>query len=131
MNPWIIIALIGAAIVFFLDYILRRKKWKNNTKAEKISLLINMLSVSVYIFSSVLGLLWGITGSSADTTFGEIIYNVTLAMAGFIGVIAIVAMIGSLILRKKGKAKASIWINIFALGYIIVVFAVNSLTGLI
>ena len=39
MNPWIIIALIGAGIVFLIDYIVRRKKWSDNTKAEKGSLI--------------------------------------------------------------------------------------------
>ena len=28
MNPWIYVALIGAVAVFFLDFLLRRKKWK-------------------------------------------------------------------------------------------------------
>ena len=131
MNPWITIALVSAAIVFGLDYVLRRKKWKDNIKAEKISLLINMFSVGVYVFASVLGLFWGITGSGADTALGEMIYNATLVMAGLIWAIAIVATLGSFILRKKGKTKASIWINIITLGYIIVVFVVSSLTSLI
>ena len=131
MNPWITIALVSAAIVFGLDYVLRRKKWKDNIKAEKISLLINMFSVGVYVFASVLGLFWGITGSSADTALGEMLYNATLVMAGLIWAISIVATLGSFILRKKGKTKASIWINIITLGYIIVVFVVSSLTSLI
>ena len=131
MNPWITIALVSAAIVFGLDYVLRRKKWKDNTKAEKISLLINMFSVGVYVFASVLGLFWEITGSSADTALGEMIYNATLVMAGLIWVISIVATLGSFILRKKGKTKSSIWINIITLGYIIVVFVVSILTELI
>ena len=56
MNPWIFIGLVGAGIVFCLDYLVRRKKWKENTKAEKISLLVHMLSISIYAFTSVLGL---------------------------------------------------------------------------
>ena len=42
MNPWIFIGLVGAGIVFCLDYLVRRKKWKENTKAEKISLLVHL-----------------------------------------------------------------------------------------
>ena len=53
MYPWIFILLIGAAVVFVIDYAVRRKKWKNNTKVEKISLLLNMFSVGVYIFASL------------------------------------------------------------------------------
>ena len=131
MNPWLIIGLIGAGIIFLLDYVMRRKKWSQNSKQEKISLLLNMFSVSIYAFASALGLLWGITGSGAETAVGEMIYSVTLVMVGIIGVIALVATMGSLILRKKNKIKASIMINIFALVYIIVAFGINSLTGLI
>lgn len=131
MNPWIIILLLGAVIVFLLDFIFRRKKWKGNTKAEKISLLINMVFVGIYLFASGLGLLWGITGSSADTAFGQVLYDVTLAMLGFNWLIAIIATIGSFILRKKGKIKASILINVMGLGYMIALFVINYLTELL
>ena len=131
MNPWLIIGLIGAGIVFGLDYIVRRKKWDYNTEAERKSLLLNMISVSVYAFSSVAGILWGITGSNAVTPFGAMLYEVTLIMAGFIWLVTVVATLGSIILRKKGKTKESIWINILALIYIVVSLGVNALTGLI
>ena len=52
MNPWLVILAIAAGIVFGLDYLFRRKKWKDNSKSEKISLLINMFSVGVYFFMS-------------------------------------------------------------------------------
>ena len=130
MNPWLIIGLIGAGIVFVLDYIVRRKKWNQNTAAERKSLLLNMISVSVYAFTSVEGLLWGIVGSSAETPFGEILYEVTLIMSGCIWLVSLVATLGSIILRKKGKTKASIWINIFTIIYIVVSLGVNTLTEL-
>ena len=128
MNPWIIILLLGAVIVFLLDFIFRRKKWKGNTKTEKVSLLINMFFVGIYLFASGLGMLWGITGSGADTAFGQTLYDVTLAMLGFNWIIAIVATIGSFILRKKGKIKASILINVISLGYMIILFVISYLT---
>ena len=128
MNPWIVILLIGAVVVFLLDLIFRRKKWKGNTKSEKVSLLINMVFVGIYIFASALGMLWGITGCSADTAFGEGLYNVTIAMLGFNWLIALVATIGSFILRKRGKIKASILINVIGLGYMIILFVISYLT---
>ena len=131
MYPWIFILLIGAAVVFVIDYAVRRKKWKNNTKVEKISLLLNMFSVGVYIFASLLGMLWGITGSSADTAFGQTMYDVTLVMLGFNWLVALVATIGAFILRKKGKIKASILINVIGLGYMILLFVINYLTELL
>lgn len=125
MNLWIIILLAAAELV--LDYLIRRKKWKDNSRAEKISLLLNMLSVGPYAFLSMLGLLLGIASGSPETAFGELLYNVTCVMAGFYFIVAFAAVILSLILRKKGKTKASIRTNIIALLYIIVVFAVNFL----
>ena len=131
MNPWIIILLLGAVVVFLLDFIFRRKKWKSNTKTEKVSLLLNMVFVGIYIFASGLGLLWGITGSGADTAFGQIVYDVTLTMLGFNWVIALVATIGSFILRKRGKIKASILINVIGLGYMIALFVISYLTEML
>lgn len=129
MNPWIIILFVMAGIVFVLDYVLRRKKWNDNTKEEKISLLVNMFSVGPYIFLSGLGMLWGIVGGSPENAFGKVLYNVTLTMAGTYFIVAFIAVILSFILRKKDKIKASIWTNVIALIYIVVVLAINSFVG--
>ena len=129
MNPWVIILLAMAGIVFGLDYLLRRKKWKDNSKEEKISLIVNMFSVGLYIFLSALGILWGIASDSPETAFGEALYDATLMMGGTYFIVAIVAVIASFILRIIGKLKASIWTNVIALLYIVVVLAVNSLVG--
>lgn len=129
MNPWIIIAAIMAGIVFGIDYLLRKKKWKDNSKAEKISLLINMFSAGPYVFLSALGMLWGIVPSSPETTFGEVLYDATLYMGGAYFAVAFAALIASLILRKTEKIKASIWVNIIALIYIVAVLTMNSIVG--
>ena len=129
MNPWVMIMFVMAGIVFGLDYLFRRKKWNDNTKQERISLLINMFSVGPYIFLSALGMLWGIVSGSAETAFGETLNDATLVMAGVFFIVAIVAVIMSFILRKIGKIKASIWINVIALLYIVAVFGVNYLAG--
>ena len=129
MNPWIVVVLISAVVVSGIDFLLRRKKWKDQSKAEKVSLLLNVFSVGPYAFLSVLGLLWGITASSPDTAFGKVIYDITMVMAGTYFVVALAAVILSLIFRKKGKIKASIWVTVIAFAYIAVVFIVNSLVG--
>ena len=129
MNPWIVILLLAAAVVFGLDYLLRRKKWNDNSKQEKISLLVNMFSVGPYAFLSVFGILWGIVPSSPKTAFGQAVTDVTLAMGSVYFAVAAVAVILSLILRKMGKIKASIWTNIIAFAYIAIVLAVNSIAG--
>ena len=129
MNPWIIIMLIAAGIVFGLDYLVRRRKWKDNSKNEKISLLINMFSVGPYAYFAALGMLWGIVPGSPETSLGEVLYDVTLKMGGVYFVIAGVAVILSFVLRKIGKIKTSIWTNIIAFAYIVVVLIVNYLAG--
>ncbi|MBR5305387.1 MAG: hypothetical protein IKU47_00505 [Oscillospiraceae bacterium] len=129
MNSWIIITLAAAGAVFGIDYLLRKKKWKENTKKEKTSLLVNMFSTGPYIFISALGMLWGIVAENPETAFGKAIYDATLMMAGYYFVVAVAAAVSSLILRKKEKTKLSILVNIIALAYITVVLAVNSLAG--
>ena len=129
MNIWITILLVAAGIVFGLDYLLRRKAWKNNSKEEKISLLVNMFSVGPYLFLSAAGMLWGIVPGSPETAFGETLYDVTLMMGGTFFVVAAVVAILSLVFRKKGMLKVSIWINVVALAYIAIVLTVNSLAG--
>ena len=73
MNIWIIIFLMAAGVVFVLDYLLRRKAWHNNSKEEKISLLVNMFSAGPYVFLSALGALWGIVPGSPETVWGEVL----------------------------------------------------------
>ena len=88
-----------------------------------------MISAGIYTFLSVLGMLWGIVSSYPKTAFGKILYNSTLIMGSTYFIIAIAAAISSLILRKKQKTKASIWVNVISLIYIAVVLAINSLAG--
>ena len=129
MNPWIILLLLAAGVVYGLDYLLRRKAWHNNSEEEKTSLLVNMFSAGAYVFLSAVGVLWGIVPGSPKTALGEVLYEATLMMAGIYFVVAAVAVILSLVFRKKGKLKASIWINVIALVYIVAVLAVNALAG--
>ena len=127
MHLWIIMGLPVAGAVLLIDFLIRRKKWSANTLAEKLSLIVNMISGIPYLFASALGMLLGISGSGAETAIGNVIYEVTLSLAGIYFIIATAAIVGSLILRKKGKIKASIWINVAALAYIVVVVVANYL----
>ena len=129
MYPWIIILFVTAVAVFAVDFLLRRKGWKANSKGEKISLLIHMFSIGPYIFLSFLGMLWGIVPGTPDSAFAKAVYDVTLTMGSLYFVVAAVAAILAFFFRKKGKIKASIWVNVIALLYIVIVFTVNSLVG--
>ena len=129
MNPWVIILFVTAGVVFGLDYLIRRKKWKDNSQEEKISLIVNMFSVGPYVFLSALGMLWGITSNSPETAFGEVLYDATLMMGGVYFIVAAAAVILSFVFRKRGKIKASIWTNVIAFAYIAVVLTVNYFAG--
>ena len=129
MYPWIIILLVAALAVFAIDFLIRRKKWNDNSKAEKISLLVNMFSVGPYVFLSFLGILWGIVAGNPESAFGKILYEATLFMGSVYFVVAIAATVASFVLRKKEKTKASIWVNIAALLYIAALLSINSLAG--
>ena len=131
MEIWIIVGLPIAGVVFLIDYLLRRKKWNENTSEEQASLIVNMISGIPYLFFSAFGMLMGIAGSGAETAIGQVIYDVTLVLAGIYFIIAIAAIVATLILRKIGKIKASIWINVAALAYIVVVAFVKYLTGIL
>ena len=127
--PWIIITVIGAGVVFGLDCLLRRKRWKNNTTAEKISLIVNMLTVGPYVFFSLLSVLWGIAAIPPETAFGEIVYDVTLKIGQFYFIVAAAAVILSFVFRVIKKAKASIWTNVIASLYLVAVLGINTLAG--
>ena len=129
MNPWILILLAMAGLVFCLDRLIRRKKWKDNSRAEKLSLLVNMFSVGPHAFLSALGTLWGIVPAAPKTALGQTLYDATLMLGGIYFIIAIAAVVISFGFRKTGKIKASIWVHGIAFLYIAAVLAVNSLAG--
>ena len=129
MNPWILILLAMAGLVFCLDRLIRRKKWKDNSRAEKLSLLVNMFSVGPHAFLSALGMLWGIVQVDPKTQFGQALYRGTLSLASIYFAVALAAVILSFLFRAKGKIKASIWVNVIAFLYIAAVLVVNTLAG--
>ena len=74
-------------------------------------------------------MLWGIVPGTPDSAFAKAVYDVTLTMGSLYFVVAAVAAILAFFFRKKGKIKASIWVNVIALLYIVIVFTVNHLAG--
>lgn len=129
MEIWIIITLIMAGVVYGIDYLIRRKKWKDNSDIELFSLVVNMFSVGPYCFLSVIGMFWGLVDYSPESNFGQIIYDVTLNMGATYFIVAFVTIVMTFILRKIGKNKISIWMNGIALAYIVLVLGINYLVA--
>ena len=111
MNLWITIGIFLALVYYLIDLILRRRKWSSNTKEEKISLVLGMAILSVYAFCSALGMLVGIVGGG-NSILAEVVHQATIAVGAVIWLLSLVSAIGSIILRKKGKARASIMIHL-------------------
>ena len=128
MVLWSVICLMPAGIVLLLDYLFRRKKWEDNTNEEKISLIVNMIAAGVHLYLSIWGVFWPLIRVRPETAFGNTLFNTTLILAITYFIVAIVVTITAPILRKTGKIKASIWINIIALVYISLVLLVSYLT---
>jgi hypothetical protein len=129
MEIWIILGAPLVGLVFLLDYLIRRKKWSDSTKGERASLLLNAISVIPYMIASAFGLLMGVVGCGSETALGRVIYDVTLYMGALYVLVALGAVVASLLLRKFGKIKTSIFINVAAIAYIIIVAVVNYLAG--
>lgn len=130
MNPWIVIGIFLAVVYYLIDLIVRRKKWSSNTKEEKISLVLGMAILSVYAFCSVLGMLVGIVGGGGSV-LSEVIHQATIAVGAVIWLLSLVSAIGSIILRKKGKARVSILIHLAGGGSCALMFLLMVLSEII
>jgi hypothetical protein len=60
---------------------------------------------------------------------GNILYDATLTLGGIYFIIAPIAVVLSFIFRIIKKPKASIWTNVIAFAYVVVVLTVNALAG--
>ena len=129
MESWFILSAPLVGLILLLDFLLRKKKWRENTAGEKVSLLINLIAIAPYMVLSAYGILMGITGCGAETELGLIVYDVTLYMASAYVLVALGAVVVAFLLRLFGKVKASIWIHAAAIGYIVVLSVVNYLAS--
>jgi len=113
---WCVPSLIYSGIVLLIDFIFRRKTWKENTKSEKTGLLLTLLFSFPYVFSSTYGALFGLE-TYGYGPFQKAIHTFVITGGFGISVVSIAATIASLILRKKGKSKASNWTLIIGFLY--------------
>ena len=109
MIIWIIPILLFAGIILLVDFIVRRKKWSQNTKTEKIGLILTVVAAFPYIFCSIYGLLLGIVGAHGASAVMVVLHNIVELCGKGIVFVCLAAVIASLVLRKLGKAIASNW----------------------
>ena len=127
MLVWCMPTLCFTAVVLLIDFIARRKKWNENTKAEKNGLILSFVVAFPYIFCSIYGRLMGIVGPQGHNPFTEMVYEVLLVVGKGTIFVCLAATIASLVLRWRGKAVASNRVLLFGLLYCAVLMAVSIL----
>lgn len=126
-----LITLIVLIIAFFgLDMLIRKTSWKENTHDEKISLGINFLTIPIYYVMGSVGVLFGMVGTTAQTELGTILFEISTILGAFTGVIVIIISIFSIILRKQGRTRASKWVHMGSLVYIMLFAAIANVANM-
>jgi hypothetical protein len=115
---------------FLLDLLIRRTSWKNNTKDEKISLIINFITIPIYFLLGSVGVLFGIVDCSAQTELGKMLFDISVVMGSFTGITVIIVSVISIILRKQGRVRASKWVHIGSLAYIMLFAGIYNLSSI-
>ena len=100
------------------DRLLRRKKWHENTRQEKQSILIGAACVPAYVLLSILGILLVIADPGAESNLGGWMYEAAVMIGRFNWLVALGAMVSSLILRKRGSVQYSKLVHFGAMGYL-------------
>lgn len=127
MIIWIVPTLIFAGTVLLIDFIARRKKWHENTKTEKIGLILTLVVSFPYIFCSIYGSLFGIVGPQGTSSLMIALHEVVVLGGKGIVFVCLAGTIAFLVLRKLGKAVASNWSLLIGLLYCAVITGVSFL----
>jgi len=120
MEIWLLMFIVVILLLFGVDFLLRRKKWRENTKQEKQSLLIGAACVPAYELLSVLGIFLSIAAPTAETELGGWLFDAAVMTGRFIWIVSLAAVILGLFLRKRGNPQASKLAQLAAMGYIAV-----------
>lgn len=125
MIIWIVPTLIFAGVVLLIDCLLRRRKWGENTKTEKIGLILTLLVPFPYIFCSIYGSLFGIVGPRGNTPLMIALHEIVVLGGVGIVFVCFAATVASLVLRRRGKAAASNWSLLIGLLYCVLITGVS------
>ena len=121
MIIWSVPTLIFAGVVLLFDFILRRKKWNENTKTEKIGLILTLLVSFPYIFCSIYGSLFGIVGAQGTSSLMIALHEIVVLGGKGVVFVCLAAAIASLVLRRLGRAVESNWSLVIGLLYCAVI----------
>lgn len=127
MIVWSIPTLALAGLILLIDFIVRRKKWDENTKTEKIGLILTLLVSFPYIFCSIYGVLFDIVGAKGTSALMITLYEIVVLGGKGIVFVCLAATIASLVLRRLGKAAASNWSLVIGFLYCAVITGVSFL----
>lgn len=127
MIIWIVPTLFFAGVVLLIDFIVRRKKWHENTKTEKTGLVLTLLVSFPYIFCSIYGSLFGIGGPQGASSLMIALHEIVVLGGQSIFWVCLAATIASLVLRRREKAAASNWSLMIGFLYCAVITGVSFL----
>ena len=127
MIIWAVPCLFFTGIVYLIDFLLRRKKWADNTQSEKNGLILTFLMSFPYLICSAYGIFMGIVGPSHDGELMRKLYEILLVVGGATFAVCLLATISSLVLRKLGKSVAANWSLLIGLFYCVAVLAASFL----
>ena len=119
MNPWLYIWFFFAAVYYLIDFLVRRRKWNENTKQEKTSILTGMVCIAFYVFFSALGFLIGIVGPGSSL-LSQILYKTSVFLGATTWLVVLLVSIASIVLRKRDKVKASLYVHGIGMGMVAV-----------
>lgn len=130
-KMFLVTAIVMIIVFFGLDYLIRRTGWKKNTKDERVSLIINFVTIPVYYFMASAGILFAMVGTTAETKVGTFLFELSTILSAFTWLIVLLVSIVSIVLRKQGRTRASKWVHMGSLIYIMLYAAIANLSNLL
>ena len=127
MLIWAVPCLLFTGIVYAIDFLLRRKKWTDNTQSEKNGLILTLLVSFPYLICSAYGFFMGIVGPARDGELMRKLYEILLVVGGATFAVCLFATIASLVLRKMGKSVAANWSLLIGFFYCLAMLAASFL----
>ncbi len=128
---FVLIGILLVVLFFGLDFLVRRTKWSDNTKDEKVSLIINMITIPIYYLMGSVGILFAMVDTTARTELGKMLFEVSAVLASFSGAVVFAISIASIVLRKKGQTRGSKWVHMGSFIYIMLYAALANFSNML
>lgn len=120
MFMWILLIISYLVILGLVDYLIRKKHWRDNSLEEKRSLLVYFGCGIVYLVFSMIGVFVGISGEPYESGVGIALFNIAAYMSMATPAVCAIVSVLNIMLRKKNEFSKSNRIHLLAIIYILV-----------